>query len=113
MYTTCCQLEFHILYYFTLNIGTIYTKHVLFCTSPDVNFDFFYVPPPLDFWWGRHRYSLREFHEKYRISMSKKLALITNGLSGYPKTRPESDPKNSAAPRGDRIICNRVRLAEP
>ena len=45
--------------------------------------------------------------------MSKKLALITNGLSGYPKILPESDLKNSAAPRGDRIICNRVRLAEP
>ena len=97
MYTTCCQLEFHILYYFTLNIGIIYTKHVLFCTSPDVNFDFFYVPPPLDFRWGRHRYSLREFHEKYRISMSKKLALITNGL---PENSPRVWPEKFRRPAG-------------
>ena len=33
--------RFHILYYFTLNIGVMYTKRVLFCTDPNVNFDFF------------------------------------------------------------------------
>ena len=92
------------------------TKRLLLCTSHDVNFDFFYIPPPLGYlrWW-RHRYHLREFNGKYRISMGKKLALITNGLSGYPKTRPDSDPMTrlasnfSAAPRGDPIICNRAQ----
>ena len=36
----------------------MYTNRILFCTGPDVNFDFFYFPPPpLGYlrWW-RHRY---------------------------------------------------------
>ena len=27
----------------------MYTKRVLFCTDPDVNFDFFYIPPSLGY----------------------------------------------------------------
>ena len=94
----------------------MYTERVRFCTGPDVNFDFFYIPPPLGHlrWW-RHRYPLREFHGKYRISMGKKLALITSGAIGLPKIKPDSDPMTrfasnfSAAQRGDPLICNRGR----
>ena len=69
------------------------TERVRFCTGPEVNFDFFYIPPPLGHlrWW-RHRYLLREFHGKYRISRGKKLALITSGAIGLQKTKPDSDP---------------------
>ena len=102
------------------------TERVRFCTGPEVNFDFFYIPPPLGHlrWW-RHRYLLREFHGKYRISRGKKLALITSGAIGLQKTKPDSDPIKkrqtrwpdfssnfSAAPRGDPIICNRGRALE-
>ena len=89
----CWQLEFHIPNHFTLNIGIRDTERVRFCTGPEVNFDFFNIPPPLGHlrWW-RYRYLLREFHEKYCISMGKKLALITSGAIGLPKTKPDSDP---------------------
>ena len=57
--------------------------------------------------------------------MGKKLALITSGAIGLPKTKPDSDPIKkkanpmtrfssyfSAAPRGDPIICNRGRTLQ-
>ena len=101
----------------------MYTKRVLFCIGPVVNFDFFYIPPPLgNLRCRRRNYPLREIHGKYRISMDQKLALITNGLSGYPTTRPDCDliKKKAAlmtrfasnffaAPRGGRIICKQGR----
>ena len=78
-------------YYCTLNIGIMDTERVRFCTGPEVNFDFFYIPPPLGHlrWW-RHRYPLREFHGKYRISMGKKLVLVTSGAIGC--MRPQCEP---------------------
>ena len=89
----------------------MFTERVRFCTGPEVNFDFF---------TSHHNcvifddhYPLREFHRKYLISMGKKLALITNGLSGYPKTRPDSDPiKKKDGPDDPYSVKFFRRLAE-
>ena len=77
----------------------MFTKRVRFCTGPDVNLNFFYIPPPLGHirWW-RNRYPLREFHGKYRISMGKKLAFTTSGAIGLPKTNSDSDPIKKRPP---------------
>ena len=82
-----------------LIFGIMDTERVRFCSGPEVNFDFFYIPPPLGHlrWW-RHRYLLREFHGKYRISRGKKLALITSGAIGLPKTKPDSTRSKKGKP---------------
>ena len=81
-YIHCWQLKFHIPNHFTLHIDIIYTNSILFCIGPDVNLDFFTSHNHRGIFDGGAPLSLREFHKKYRISMGKKLALVTNGLSG-------------------------------
>ena len=66
----------------------MYTERVRFCTGPDVNFDFFNIPPPMGHlrWWLR--YPLRESMENTAFQW----AIITSGAIGLPKTKPDSDP---------------------
>ena len=71
----------------------MYTESVRFCTGPDVNFDFFLT--------SYHHWGIFDVGAtailcgnsmEIRISMGKKLALITSGAIRLPKTKPDSDP---------------------
>ena len=83
----------------------MYTKRVLFSTDPDVNLDFCTSHHHLGIFDGGATAILYGNSVKnYRISMGKKLALVTSGAVGLQKTQPDSNQIKKRPPRNSFCI---------